>query len=434
MQKRDRLGEFQLLRELGRGGMGIVYLARQESLGRLVALKVMPEGVVEDPGRLERFHLEAEVISRLDHPSIVPVFAVGEDDGIHYIAMKYLDGTTVDEMIRRRRPTGDLHRASPDSDTMVLRSQDRVPARFVPRRDPLHERTARSTESEPGWVFRALRIVERVARALHHAHENGVIHRDVKPSNILIDGKGHPWLLDFGLVRDLACEGFTETDGFLGTAWYMSPEQVRRDRDTTDHRADVYSLGVTLYELVTLRRPIAYERPDTLFHAIVNEEPIRPRRRNPALPKDLETVILKAMAKDPSARYGSAEEFAEDLRRVRSFEPVVARPVSVVGRARRWIHRNPMVAGAFLFGILSFVGMVEYSVYRDLLDQRRARVALDTADDAYQSGEWGDALQNYQLYIALGGDADIVGPRLEDAMVRLARPPPILAAARSRHK
>lgn len=395
----------------------MVYLARQESLGRLVALKVLPSEFLADPTRLQRFHLEAEVISRLDHPSIVPVYAVGEHEEVHYIAMKYLDGATLDSYVRARRPDDEHRESDPEDDTLVLPS-GRVPGTWSPRRGA-QTPTLDTTESEPGWVFKSLRMIERVARALHHAHENGVVHRDVKPSNILVDGGGHPWLLDFGLVRDLSAHTLTDSSSFLGTAWYMSPEQIRGERDRIDHRIDIYSLGVTLYELVTLHRPFAYSRPDTLFHAIVNEEPIPPRRRNPRLPKDLETVVLKAMAKEPEARYQSAEAFAEDLRRVRSFEPIVARPVSAIGRVRKWILRNPVLAGAFLFAVLSFVGMVEYSVYRDLLDERRAYAALENADRAFDDGEFQLALEQYNVYLALGGDPEVVGPRLSEVRSRL---------------
>ena len=410
------LGDFRVIREIGRGGMGVVYLARQESLGRLVALKVLPGEFLADPTRLQRFRLEAEVISRLDHPSIAPVYAVGEHQGVHFIAMKYLDGTTLDRLIRLRKPE-DPREADPDDDTLVLPS-GRVPGAWKARRRSDRPKVD-STESEPGWIFKSLRMIERVARALQHAHDNGVIHRDVKPSNILVDGTGHPWLLDFGLVRDMSARTMTDSSSFLGTAWYMAPEQVRGERDRIDHRIDIYSLGVTLYELVTLSRPFAYSRPDTLFHAIVNEEPIPPRKRNARLPKDLETVILKAMAKEPEARYASTEAFAEDLRRVRSFEPIVARPVSAFGRARKWVLRNPGLAGAMMFAVLSFVGMIEYSVYRDLLDKRRATAALENADRAFDGGRLHDALEQYNVYLALGGDIEIVSPRLASLRNRL---------------
>jgi serine/threonine protein kinase len=179
-----------------------------------------------------------------------------------------------------------------------------------------------------------MRMAEKIAMALHHAHQSGVIHRDVKPSNIMLDRKGDPCLLDFGLVRDLASDDQTLTvsGGLLGTAYYMAPEQVRQENGRVDHRADIYSLGVTLYEMVTLRRPFPSDSPDVLFHAIVNEDPVPPRKIEPRLPRDLETVILKAMEKDPESRYQTAEAFAADLRRVRSFEPIVARSTGPLGR------------------------------------------------------------------------------------------------------
>lgn len=438
MQASATLGDYQIIREIGRGGMGVVHLARQRCLGRLVALKILPAEFTSDPLRLERFHREAEVISRLDHPSIVPVFSVGEDGGTHYIAMKFLEGETLDRVIfARRPPPAPAEDGAGDSDTLVLPREEGVPPpeeRRRPERPAIHPKfRAITAESEPGWVSRILRIGEKVARALHHAHDQGVIHRDVKPGNILLDAHGHPWLLDFGLVRDLSGDSLTHTDNFLGTAWYMAPEQIRHDRGPADHRVDVYALAVTLYELLTSRRPFDYRSPDTLFHAIVNEEPVPPRRLNPRLPRDVDTVLLKAMSKRSADRYATAEAFADDLRRVRGFEPIVARPETATGRARRWVRRNPALAAAILFGVLSFVGMIEVSVYRDILDERRRSAALESADEAYDHGSFRDALDHYDLYVMLGGDEDVIAPRLH-ALRRLLdrRPPPRSDTVRSR--
>jgi hypothetical protein len=425
------IGDFQLVREIGRGGMGVVHLARQLSLGRLVALKILPAEFTADPLRLERFHREAEVISRLDHPSIVPVYAVGHEDGIHYIAMKFLDGETLDNVIRARRPPDPgLAGGGPDpvlpSDTQVLPKPGFIPRTRRILRLPGTPAVpvpivSLASESEAGWLSRCVRIVEKVARALHHAHTRGVIHRDVKPGNIFLDASGHPWLLDFGLVRDLSANELTRTDSFLGTAWYMAPEQVRRDPGGPDHRADVYALGVTLYEMLTLRRPFEYRSPDTLFHAIVNEEPIPPRRFNPQLPRDLETVALKAMSKNPAERYASAQAMADDLKRIRGYEPIEARPQNILGRGRRWIQRNPALSAALLFGVLSFTGMVEVLVWRQRLDERRAQTALEAADRAYDLGDVRAALTHYDTYIMLGGDEEIVAPR-RNSLKKLLEP------------
>jgi len=431
----DRLGEYVLEREIGRGGMGVVYLARQESLGRLVALKVLPFELTRDRERLDRFRREAEVIARLDHPGIIPLYGVGETEGIHYIAMKYVQGQTLEEEIKSRRPPeaeaeedeGD-EEAGVVSDTQVLSPSDRgrlmegpsrrttLPRGFVvpePEADDGAEPSRSLSESDVGWTFRCMKIAERVARALDHAHQRGVIHRDVKPSNIILDRSGHPFLVDFGLGRDMTSNDKTLTDsgGIMGTAHYIAPEQVLGKQDRGDPRGDIYALGVTLYEMVTLRRPFPASTPDVLFYSIVNTEPRPPRRIDPRLPRDLETVILKAMEKDPERRYQSAAAFAEDLRRVRAFEPISARPVSIFSRVRRWTQRNPLLAGAILFALLSFVGMVEFSIYQGLVDGRRRSAVLTRADQAFERGNLEEALVQYRLYLELGGDPQAIAPR-----------------------
>lgn len=411
------IADFEPIREIGSGGMGVVYLARQRANDRLVALKVLPRYLTSDARYLDRFHREAAVISRLDHPNIVPVYAFGEWEGIHYIAMKFLDGRTIDELIRRRSSS--------------TPGEARAESTPTPRRREGVERSYRTRESALGgqlpieyadtnlWVGRGLQLFELVARALHHVHNCGIVHRDVKPSNILLDNAGTPWLLDFGLARELKPSGLSTTHTFLGTAYYMAPEQVRSDLGAVDAHSDIYALGVSLYEFLTLRRPFDYKTPDALFHAIVHEEPVSPRVLVPELPKSLEAVVLQAMHKDPKRRYQNAREFAEDLRRVRMMEAVQARPVKKRGPMRRWLERNKALSVAIVAAALAWAITIHHAFFTSLADERRALRALGAADVAFESGDYDHALTQYNLYVTLGGDCDTIVPRLMETRRRL---------------
>ena len=408
----DRIGDFEIIREIGRGGMGIVYLAKQISLGRRVALKILPPEFTGDPERLQRFRREAAVISRLDHDCIAPVYGVGEENGVHFIAMKYLEGETLDVLIATRRAAGRMAQVSSSCRTEVL-SSPASPIRAESRELPPTDEALVQEASDTGWVHRCLRIAEKVGLALHHAHGRGIIHRDVKPGNIFIDNEGEPWLLDFGLVRDLETGSLTESQGILGTAFYMAPETVTNDRENCDHRIDVYGLAATLYEMVTLRRPFDYNSPDTLFHCIVNEDPRPPKALVSELPVDVSTVILKGLEKAPEARFSSALEMAQDLRRIRRFEPILSRPTGWVQRIRRAIRRNPGGAAALLFSLLSFLGMVEYTLYERGRSRKQIERALATANEAYDAGRRREALDGYRIYLALGGDIEGVRGRMD---------------------
>jgi serine/threonine protein kinase len=387
--------------------MGVVYLARDLAGKGWVALKVLPPEFVIDRDRLERFQREAEVVSRLDHEAIIPVYGVGEEDGIHFIAMKFCEGEPLDDLIESRREMVRLPPAEEDADTQVIPRRRRQRARRRQQRAP------DPAASDPGWIHRCLRICEEVARALHHAHGRGVIHRDVKPGNIILDGEGDPWLVDFGLVRDLNAHTLTESRDIIGTVFYMAPETITQRREEVDHRVDIYALAVTLYELVTLERPFDDPSPQKLFHKIVNEEALPARRLNARLPRELETVLTKGMEKDPSDRYETALEFAEDLRRVRSFEPVRARPPGRWRRLMRWVQRHPVPAAAMVLSLLSVVGMIEYTLYQHLKEVRRRDDKLVFAERAYEEGDRLGALRGYCGYLALGGDSDRVQGRLE---------------------
>jgi serine/threonine protein kinase len=402
----ERIGPYDVQRELGRGGMGIVYLARERESGHTVALKVLPREWTRDPGRLKRFQREARTIARVRHANVVPIYGVGEYDGLHCIAMKYIEGTSLDVLIRDQ--SGERLRF--DEDTVVgdrddgaaghEPSPDRPIAPWAERRD---EVLPAKPLSEPNWVYRAVRIAEKIARALGHLHEHGLVHRDVKPANILLDHRGDPWLADFGLVRDLEAESVSEDENIIGTVQYIAPERVEGPDGDADHRSDLYSLGVTLYEMVTLRRPFDGRGTSSTLYAVAREIPPPPRRLNPGLSFDLERVIQKAMAKDPADRYQSGAELADDLRRVRTFKPVEMARVPVLAQLKRFCSRNPVLACAIVFAALCLVGMLEYGIWREMGERRRLAECRQEADAEFARGRYRTAGEAYRLYLRLGG-------------------------------
>jgi WD40 repeat protein/serine/threonine protein kinase len=320
----SQLGDFRIIREVGRGGMGVVYEAHQLSLGRRVALKVLPFAATMDPRQLQRFHNEARAAAGLHHEHIVPVYAVGVDRGVHYYAMQFIDGQTLAEWIRQRQaapPPARQGKPGAETAAAAIATTERTP------HDAVYFRRAAD------WSAQA-------AEALEHAHQLGIVHRDVKPGNLMIDGQGKVWVTDFGLARTGTDAGLTLTGDLLGTLRYMSPEQALARHAVVDQRSDVYSLGATLYELLTSEPAFPGTDRQELLRQIAFEEPRPPRRLNPSLPVELETIVLKAMAKDPAERYGTAHELADDLRRFLRDEPIRARRPSLVQRCRKWTRRH----------------------------------------------------------------------------------------------
>jgi serine/threonine protein kinase/tetratricopeptide (TPR) repeat protein len=331
-----RLGDFRILRELGRGAMGTVFEAVQESLGRRVALKVLPGSFALDPKRLERFRREARATARIHHPSIVPVYEVGEAGGSHYYAMEFLDGPSLDKVLEEAR-----------------------------KRPPAGTRRKGSTTSDPAHIATAVEQIAALAEGLHEAHRLGLVHRDVKPSNIIVDSSGRHVLVDFGLVREEEAQTLTRSGELLGTLSYMSPEQLSRRK--VDARSDVYSLGATLYEVLTLKPPFGGESDHQVQNGILFEEPVPPRKVNPRVNRDLETVVLHALEKNPERRYPSAADLAADLRRLLRYEPVRARPTSVLGRLARRARRHvaALTAAAVILVLLVSLGWLFLKSRRD---------------------------------------------------------------------
>lgn len=367
-----RLGDYRIVREIGRGGMGIVYEAIQESLGRQVALKVLPWTRGRNPVLEERFRREAQAAARLHHSNIVPIFSVGEEEGVFYYAMQFIPGQSLESVLRELcrvqeapggpapRPTRALGQVAESlaSGTLSLVSLEGVDADDSSQRPGVEEPSSTSrlgdVSSVAGFARYFRNVAEigaQVATALQYAHSHGVVHRDIKPGNLMLDIGGTPWITDFGLAKADGSDELTGSGDVLGTLRYMAPEQFAGQADA---RSDIYSLGLTLYELVTLRP--AFEDPVRvrLIDRIQKEEPVRPAFVDPRVPRDLETILLKSIAKEPRDRYASAGELAADLRAFLEDRPIAARRMNGWERSLRWFRRNHVVAslGASLLALL----------------------------------------------------------------------------------
>ncbi|MCI0460036.1 MAG: protein kinase, partial [Gemmataceae bacterium] len=339
-------GEYELLAEIARGGMGVVYKARQRKLNRLVALKMILAGQLASEAEVQRFYTEAEAAANLDHPGIVPIYEIGQQDGQHFFSMAFIEGTSLQARIKD---------------------------------GPLPPREAAA-------------IIRAVAEAVAYAHTEGILHRDLKPANILLDRSGQPKVTDFGLAKKLNTDSnLTGTGQVIGTPSYMAPEQAGGKIREAGPAADVYSLGATLYCLLTGRPPFQSATVmDTLLQ-VLEQEPVPPRTLNPSIPKDLETVCLKCLHKESSRRYGTARELAEDLGRFLADEPILARPVSRAERFWRWCRRNPLLATAALsacfflgisLGLLVAINRTSAKAAAELSQEQQATLAaLATAEE-----------------------------------------------------
>ena len=337
----SRFGDFRIVRELGRGGMGVVFEAVQESLDRRVALKVLARHAQLDRDKRARFVREAHAAARLHHSNIVPVFGVGEQDGLPYYVMQLIPGYGLHSIIAGWHG---VQPARPTASTLSLRNAANTPAGSDIIRPPALIGGPKFGD----WEFVA-DVGIQAAEALDYAHGQGVLHRDVKPGNLLLEDGERVWVADFGLAKIVDLNGLTATGDILGTLQYLAPECLTGE---SSPRSDVYGLGATLYELLTGEPPFAADSPARLIKMIGDTEPLPPRALNRDIPHDLETIVLTAMAREPSRRYRSAKLFAEDLRAFLDDRPIRARRTSVAGRAWRWCRRNQAVA------VLSLVTVV----------------------------------------------------------------------------
>ena len=343
---RPRVHGYEVLEELGRGGMGVVYKARHQALQRLVGLKVLLAGEHAGPAQLARFRGEAEALARLHHPNIVQVYEVGEHGGLPFFTLELVDGTT-------------------------------LAARLAGAPQPARE---------------AARLVEELARAVHAAHQQGVIHRDLKPANILLTPGGTAKITDFGLAKRVDVVGVpTQSGEIVGTPSYMAPEQARGDRQSVGPASDVYALGAILYELLTGRPPFRAVTPlDTLLQ-VLHDEPVPPRRLQPKVPRDLETICLKCLAKPPQRRYADAAQLADRLRLFLENKPIPDRPVSMRERLWRWCRRNPVVAAAGSAAILAgLIALTTFVVAFFIVSASRdeaIKLATEKGDLARENGD-----------------------------------------------
>ena len=375
---------FRIIREIGRGGMGVIYEAIELALGRRAALKVLLAPHDSMTG-VERFHREARAAAKLHHTNIVPVFGVGEDLGRVYYVMQFIESESLGQVFDRLSRTG-----ADASQIEVMPSTD---------------------VSNPVYFRTIARIGRQVAEALAYAHKQGVIHRDIKPANLLVDASGNVWVTDFGLAKAFeGDDGLTQTGDIVGTVRFMAPE---RFDGRSEPRSDVYALGVTLYELLTLRTLFAESNRTKLIERILHEEPARPRQIDRRIPRDLETIIQKATAKEPTGRYASAAALAEDLRRFLEDEPVLARPIGTVSRLARWCRRQPRLAlavGLTAASLMLASGLsiaLAWSQYR-AASRLRTEQALTLVEKARAEENFRDAQQAVEDYLMRVSDETLV--------------------------
>jgi len=357
-----KFGNYEVLEKIAQGGMGAVYKARQLNLDRLVALKLLPFGQFSRDDLLQRFRSEASAAAALQHPNIVAVHDVGEHDGQPFFSMDFVEGRTLAELVR----------------------------------------------DQPLPAKRAAAYLKTIAEAVHYAHQQGILHRDLKPSNILIDTSDQPRITDFGLAKRLGGDSdLTLTGQVLGSPNFMSPEQAEGHSLTIGPASDVYSLGALLYHLLTRQPPFQADTLTTLLKQVLEAEPVPPRSLNPSIPKDLETICLKCLEKEPHRRYATAQALADDLNRFLNREPVLARPIGASGKAWRWCRRQPVRAS--LIGALALVlvlGMVGISWQwrraereRDMTVRQRYASDMKVAQFSLEEGNLGGArrlLDNYR--------------------------------------
>lgn len=371
----QKLGDFEILELIGSGGMGAVFLARQLSLDRKVALKVISDVTGGLGKTLERFKREANVIAKISHPNFVPIYEVGEQGPYSYYAMEYVEGVSLDKILNRIRNASSHVKAS-DIWKNCLAHMD-----FLVPEQP--QETSSGGEIDTDYIIHISKIIISIASALDYAHQKGILHRDIKPSNILIASDGTPKLVDFGLAKAETMETITITGEIFGTPSYVSPEQIRKP-ETIDCRSDIYSLAATYYECLTLRPPFEGDTVNETLTQVVSWEAIPPKKYCPHLPTDFSIVLLHALEKSPQDRYQTVADFAADIENILNCKPITAKRPSVTRRAFKTLRRNPLRAALGLTLILIIaLNMIVYSTYQKKIKVQKAsqiRQLLDEAD------------------------------------------------------
>lgn len=447
LEKGDRLGEYQIQRQIGAGGMGVVYEAKQMSLNRVVALKVLPAYLCGSPNALARFQREVEAAARLRHDNIVAVHTTGAEGGNSYYAMELIDGPALSEVLTdlRHDPIPELQQsadAKPRTEPLELPSERLLRPKWLSELltcgSPSTRPVKLADSPDPSRLgtnyFEVVaNLLIGVADALDYAHSNNVIHRDIKPSNLLLSSDARLHISDFGLARIIAEPGVTQTGDIVGTPFYMAPEQISSDVGKVDGRTDVYALGATLYELLTLRPPLPGSSRDEVISKILLEDSIPPRRINKRIPRDLETICLQALEKEPARRYQTAGQMAEDLRCYASHWPITAKRSGVVQRTAKWCRRHRAMAGSLLVaGVLGLVAVFlayrahESTREKTLAEQQRDHVVarasrieqdLNTAKQAVVRAQQNEQERVFQeaLVAAIQGDQQAVADAIERA-------------------
>jgi eukaryotic-like serine/threonine-protein kinase len=436
-----KLGDFEIRQELGRGGMGVVYFAWQQSLRRPVALKILARHLTQDSRFVARFQREAQSAARLQHSNLVQVFGIGQDQGVWYYAMQLIDGSPINDVLQQlrrtqegRQTTIDLHEDHSNSRRRAESLLQFDPARQAAANSltwsesasyasPPHSKEIGSGQVVPGlssegiWSATAKNrlpyyvniatLVRDVSFAIHYAHSKGTIHRDIKPSNLLLDRTGKIWVTDFGLAKIEEEAGLTMTGDLIGTLRYTAPEQLE---GVSAPSCDIYSLGLTLYELLTLQPAIASTDKLHILYQVRQQDPTPPRAIDPRIPLDLETITLKAIAKEARSRYASAQDFGDDLQRFLDGRPIHARPVSSVTKVMSWAKRNRLAAlllltlltGLVVVSIFSTVAAFRFRDLAKLEMQSRleADSALKKADVAFKQASAAETEMRRQLYIS----------------------------------
>ena len=389
------LGDFQIgARDRSRRD-GNCLRGRAAFLGRRVALKVLPFAATLDSRQLQRFKNEAQAAALLHHTHIVPIYAVGCERGVHFYAMQLIEGQSLAAVIKQLRTTegrnsqtnhlpGEPHTSSDLSNTALWGENDPAaefqPTEVVPTVDKSTIDmstvvTGGSSLTSDAYIRRVAQLMIQAAEALEHAHQIGVVHRDIKPANLLVDANGNLWITDFGLAQLQTEHQLTRSGDFLGTLRYMSPEQMSGQRAGLDHRTDIYSLGATFFELLTLEPVFAGETHHELLYQILHQEPRSLRQLNRAVSAELETIVLKALGKSSVDRYRTAGEFAADIQRFLKHEPILAKRPSLVDRLRKWARRHPgvVIAGVLMLVVVAAASLVSNRLIGDALKREKLR-------------------------------------------------------------